>query len=77
MIAAHLIRPRRTVVPPVSAIAVAQIAAMTVHTALDFLDRGRTPDGVIDLQGWDISTTDLAPHERCGCSCRISDLRVA
>lgn len=77
MMAAHLIRPRRTVVPPVAAIAVAQIAAMTVITALNFLDHGDVPDGVIDLQGWDISTTELSHHQRCGCSCRISDLRAA
>lgn len=77
MIAAHLIRPRRTAVPPVAAIAVAQIAAMTVHTALNFLDHGDVPDGVVDLHGWDISTSELTHHPRCGCSCRISDLRVA
>lgn len=77
MMAAHLIRPRRTVIPPVAAIAVAQIAAMTVHTALNFLDHGDVPDGVIDVRGWDISSSELEHHPRCGCSCRISDLRVA
>ena len=77
MVAAHLIRPRRTIAPPVAAIAVAQTAAMTAQTALAFIDQGITPEGVVDLDGWDITSSPLTAHPRCGCSCRLSDLQVA
>ena len=77
MVAAHLIRPRRTgAVPPVAAVAVAQTAAMTAHSALAFVDEGIAPEGTVELDGWNVTVTPLAVHPDCGCSWRLSDLRV-
>jgi hypothetical protein len=77
MVAAHLVRPRRRTVPPVAALAVAMVAAITVDHALRFLDDGSCLSGVLDIEGSEITAVDAALHHRCGCAWALEDPRAS
>lgn len=73
MVAAHLIRPRRREVPPVSMLAATTVACVVADQVLAFLDDGLVLEGALDLDRTVISHRALPVHDRCGCTWRLDE----
>jgi hypothetical protein len=73
MVAAHLIRPRRRVLPSTSVLTNALVASVTADHALKFLDGHEVLSGALDLDRSTMTEIHTHIHDRCGCAWTLSD----
>jgi hypothetical protein len=76
MVAAHLIRPRRRLMPSTAVLSNAVVSSVAADHALRFLDGQGILEGVLDFDRSAATESPASLHTRCGCSWTLPDVRA-